>query len=1100
MNTLVHYRTTRRGGVQATTSEHYLREDIGCGCAFCEQCARLEPVPAAPLTAAAGRLAVLDTNVVLQQIDLLERPAGFADVVVPGTVLAEVKHRSPSVYTRLRALIADPARRFYAFANEYQRECYVARLPAESPNDRNDRAIRVVCQWYRSHLAHATQAPQQPSHQQQQVEIILVTNDRENAERARSMSGVEHVKAMSVKSYVAHFLADAHPELLDIITESPVVAGAGAGGVGGADALGAAGRGRALFEEFRPMSLLLQGVKSGLYHQGIFHVRRNNCLEASVVSRALGTEILIHGREHMNRVVEGDVVVVQILPRDQWKSELALIVDTDEQAQLAAELLEKDKAPAADAAGADDDGKKKSKTTTTTTTGTTSSTSGAPPQPVVVHKGEVPSGKIVGVLKRAWKPLCGSVDVPAGVAGAAVGSLQTLLFRPIDKRMPRVRIRTRQGAALAGKRIVVVMDTWERTAAWPSGHFVRELGAVGDKESETESILMEHDIPYRPFSEAVLKCLPPLPWAYDAVRDADPTRVDLRDRLVSSTDPPGCKDIDDALHAQRLPNGNIEVGVHIADVTWFVREGTPIDVEAMNRSTSVYLADRRIDMFPKPLTEDICSLREKVDRFAFSVLWEMTPNADVVGVRFCRSLIRSRHSFSYEEAQSRIDNAQLHDGVTEGLRLLMALARVLKARRLAAGALVLGSTEIKFTKDENYQPVDMELYQHFDTNMMVEEWMLAANVAVAQKTYEHFPSYAVLRNHPAPNPQMFEWLQVVLRARGYPPLDLTNSKTLAATLDTATDPHDPMINQLVRTLATRCLMQAKYFSSGTVASPAEFRHYGLAMDIYTHFTSPIRRYADVLAHRLLACALGLTPLSPNYNAHSIAAICDNMNHRHTMAQYASRASAGLYTVLLFRGTVHIEDGYVTRLRQNGFLVFLPKFGVEGIVHVCTPADPTAFVLDEHAQTLTSRDNPRTVIRVLDKVVIHVSVDDTDLHEQHLRLLCLRPAIHPVPAELAAITPINDTAFDLSTLLAPPPPSEQTPMVDGPSPDAPKGVKREPVENDEVVEVHGNALPRKVQRTPARSKKTASAAATNATPKSAKKRAPAAPASSKKRVH
>ena len=1099
MNTLVHYRKTRWGGVQQTTSEHYLREDIGCGCAFCEQCARLDPVPPAPLTAAAGRLAVLDTNVVLQQIDLLERPGGFADVVVPGTVLAEVKHRSPSVYTRLRALIADPARRFYAFANEYQRECYVARLPAESPNDRNDRAIRVVCQWYRSHLAHATQQQQsQQSQQQSQVEIILVTNDRENAERARSMSGVEHIKAMSVKSYVAHFLADAHPELLDIITESPVVAaGDGSAAVGGADALGAAGRGRALFEEFRPMSLLLQGVKSGLYHQGVFHVRRNNCLEASVVSRALGTEILIHGREHMNRVVEGDVVVVQILPRDQWRSELALIVDTDEQAQLAAELIDKEEGGDKESSKEKTSGDEGTSSTTETTATTTSG-----PQPVVVHKGEVPSGKIVGVLKRAWKPLCGSVDVPAGVAGAAVGSLQTLLFRPIDKRMPRVRIRTRQGAALAGKRIVVVMDTWERTAAWPSGHFVRELGAVGDKESETESILMEHDIPYRPFSEAVLKCLPPLPWAYDPVRDADASRVDLRDRLVSSTDPPGCKDIDDALHAQRLPNGNIEVGVHIADVTWFVREGTPIDVEAMNRSTSVYLADRRIDMFPKPLTEDICSLREKVDRFAFSVLWEMTPAADVVGVRFCRSLIRSRHSFSYEEAQSRIDNAQLHDGVTEGLRLLMALARVLKARRLAAGALVLGSTEIKFTKDENYQPVDMELYQHFDTNMMVEEWMLAANVAVAQKTYEHFPSYAVLRNHPAPNPQMFEWLQVVLRARGYPALDLTNSKTLAATLDTATDPHDPMINQLVRTLATRCLMQAKYFSSGTVASRAEFRHYGLAMDIYTHFTSPIRRYADVLAHRLLACALGLTPLSPNYNAHSIAAICDNMNHRHTMAQYASRASAGLYTVILFRGTVHIEDGYVTRLRQNGFLVFLPKFGVEGIVHVCTPADPTAFVLDEQAQTLTSRDHPATVIRVLDRVVIHVSVDDTDLHEQHLRLLCLRPAIHPIPAELAAITPINDTSYDLATLLAPAAPAdaatEQAPMaVDGPSSaEALKGVKREPAENDEIVEVHGNALPRKVQRTPARAKKTGTAAAAAAaTPKSAKKRAPA---STKKR--
>eukprot|EP00727_Mastigamoeba_balamuthi_P003707 m51a1_g13333 hypothetical protein (466) ;mRNA; f:847-2244 len=456
----------------------------------------------------------------------------------------------------------------------------------------------------------------------------------------------------------------------------------------------------------------------------------------------------------------------------------------------------------------------------------------------------------------------------------------------------------------------------------PTGHFVRDLGAVGDKDSESEAILIQHDIPYNPFSQDVLACLPPLPWAFEAARDLPAYRRDLRDRRICSIDPPGCVDIDDALHAMPLPNGNIEVGVHIADVSHFVREGTPLDAEAAKRCTTVYLADRRIDMLPKPLTEDICSLRSGVDRVAFSVLWEMTPDARVVRTDFCKSAIRSVHSYSYPEAQAVIDDAARGDDVALDLRRMMALSKRLRARRIEAGALVLASAEVRFSKDDKHQPVDIELYELRDTNAMVEEFMLLANIAVAAKIHAHFPHCAVLRRHPAPDPRSFESLNALLRPRGFE-LSTESSRALALSLDRVADPSDAFVNKLVRMLATRCMNQAVYFSSGTVAAP-EFHHYGLATDIYTHFTSPIRRYADVLVHRLLACALGVEPLGAACTKQSVQALCDVMNTRHTMAQYASRSSSELHTTLLFTGKTLTEKGYVTRLRANGFFVFVPK--------------------------------------------------------------------------------------------------------------------------------------------------------------------------------
>ena len=277
----------------------------------------------------------------------------------------------------------------------------------------------------------------------------------------------------------------------------------------------------------------------------------------------------------------------------------------------------------------------------------------------------------------------------SSVNEAALVSLgpQSVFASPVDRRIPRIRIRTRQAGALLGQKILVALDEWRSTSRYPDGHFVRALGAAETPEAEQESLLLEFDVPYRPFSKAILACLPPEGDSWVVPPAGAPgwrKRVDMRDEIVCSIDPPGCQDIDDALHAKRLPNGNIEAGVHIADVSHFVRAETPMDAEAAARGTTVYLVDKRIDMLPHLLGTNLCSLRPDVERYAFSAVWELTPDAHIVNVRFFKSVIASKGAFTYEAAQKRIDDAAQQDRLTESMRLLNGLAKALKQKRMDA--------------------------------------------------------------------------------------------------------------------------------------------------------------------------------------------------------------------------------------------------------------------------------------------------------------------------------------------------------------------------------------------------------------------------------
>ncbi|XP_014501297.1 exosome complex exonuclease RRP44 homolog A isoform X3 [Vigna radiata var. radiata] len=810
-------------------------------------------------------------------------------------------------------------------------------MSGETKNDRNDRAIRVATQWYQNHLGGA-------------VKVLLITNDRENKRKASE----EGIFAETVESYVKSL---DQPDLLDLLVR-PASEDVNMEDV---EDLRPSKR-KVIYSEHKPMSEITSGLHRGIYYQGKLRVNRYNPFEAYVGRESIGDEIVIYGRSNMNRAFDGDIVAAELLPQDQWQEVSSLSIageaedeNEDEDVHLAPNSA--DVAPR-----------------TTTQQGSSGQVNAVPTNR--------PSGRIVGIIKRNWHSYCGSLEpmpLPAGSGGIAHA-----LFVSKDRRIPKIRIQTRQLDNLLDKRIIVAVDSWDRQSRYPSGHYVRTIGEIGDRDTESEVVLIENDINTRPFSSQVLACLPPLPWLVSSEDLSNPIRQDLRHLLVFSVDPPGCKDIDDALHCHALPNGNFEVGVHIADVTNFVHPGTPLDDEASQRGTSVYLVERRIDMLPKPLTEDICSLRSDVERLAFSVIWEMTPEADVISTRYTKSVIKSSAALSYVEAQARMDDSRLRDPITTGLRNMNSLAKKMRLRRIERGALTLASAEVKFQIDtETHDPLDIGMYQIREANQMVEEFMLAANVSVAQQILKSFSLCSLLRRHPTPTREMLEPLLQTAAAVGLH-LDVSSSKALADSLDHAVG-DDPYFNKLIRILATRCMSQAVYFCSGDL-SPPEYHHYGLAAPLYTHFTSPIRRYADVIVHRLLAASLGISKLPSVFQDRlQLSSIADNLNYRHRNAQHAGRASVELHTLIYFRNRPTDTEARIVKIRSNGFFVFVPKYGIEGPIYLTKAGKGNGeWYVDEQQQKIKRMDGSLSY-SVLQTVQIHMEVVEPQPNRPKLQL-------------------------------------------------------------------------------------------------------------------
>ena len=955
-STFKFHRKTARGKVRAVVRETYQRNDVPCGCIACEACASfIEHGTPPPILDQHGtqntytrkkHYAVVDTNVILHQMDVLESPV-FTNVVIMQTVANEVRNHSMPLYNRLRTLLMDPDRRFWLFYNDFHQDTNVVRFADESPNDRNDRAIRQAAAYYTAHLrTHAL-----PGHADT---TVIVSEDVENVHKAR----VEGLEACSVREYITGF--QNAEQLSDLLSARTVDQNR-------------APRGSRVFDEYWPTTQLEAGYKAGTLHKGFFNANAYNFLEGAVRSEALSKPILLQGREAMNRAVDGDVVYVALLPQSEWKGASDAVLE-------------------AESAQRNDDARDSD---------TEDEDVGLETQPESSGGDTQPTGRVVGIARRNWRSYVAHIDA-SSVNERALATLgpQTLFASPVDRKIPRIKIRTRQAQALLGCKILVTMDEWKSTSRYPEGHFVRSLGAIESKEAEQESLLLEFDVPYRPFSKSILACLPSEGdhWTVPPKGEQDARslgiwrdRVDMRAENICSIDPPGCQDIDDALHAKRLPNGNIEAGVHIADVSFFVRPDTPMDAEAASRGTTVYLVDRRIDMLPHLLGTNLCSLRPFVERLAFSTVWELTPSAEVVNVRFFKSVIASKAAFTYEEAQNRKDDLSLNDAITESIRLLNDMAIKLRRGRMEAGALNLASPEVRIHLDsaESSAPIDVEQKEMRETNSLVEEFMLLANTSVARRIYEAYPTTGVLRRHAPPPADNFETLQDILKKRRGMDLDVSSSGALAASLDRCADTRDPAFNTLVRILATRCMLSAEYFCTGSVPRNS-FGHYGLAMDMYTHFTSPIRRYADVLAHRQLAAAIQYEPLPSNlYSKHYVDQVLDNVNKRHRLAQMAGRASVEFFVGLAISAKNAEQgvdatkvgqerllraDAYVVRTFRNGLAVFVNKYGLEGVI---TFPGECQFDPDEYQVTIPaslSQLGRDVTLGIFDRCTVEIGIE------------------------------------------------------------------------------------------------------------------------------
>lgn len=766
------------------------------------------------------------------------------------------------------------------------------RKKGETPNDANDRAIVEACEFLQLHLIDGEDDNEGEMKIDNKLKVVFITNDKGNRDRALDLG----LESLDLRTYLNKF-KEKDPHILDLLAS---------------DSSSSLLKNNMKNTEikFTPhLSLeeISAGIRQGKYLRGGIHVKRDDYRSCYVFCHKGGKKRIVHieGVENVNRALEGDIIALELIKKE---------VTEEEKEKLKNNKLNED--GTAEASYLDIEG--------------------------IVQGNEdededeeednsIQYGRVVGIIRRNNKQYSGSIDLSVVVESSAEDSDSTesnssALFQPVDKRLPKIWITSRRLKDISDSRLLVAIDYWPVDSEYPLGHYVKILGKKGDKEVETQIVLHEYGVESEDFSPSVMACLPPQGWTITP--DIEKDRTDLRGLPICSIDPPGCKDIDDALHCIRLPNGRLQVGVHIADVTHFVLPGTAIDLEAAHRSTSTYLVERRLDMLPGYLTTDLCSLTSTCDHLAFSVIWEMDDDANIYDVQFCKSIIRSVASLTYDEAQVMLDDKNTKETIPVSVKLLGKLAKILRQRRIDNGALTLASPEVRFRLDEESRdPTELKMYQLKEANALVEEWMLLANITVSKKILKHFPTLGILRRHQPPTREQFAPLVAAARINGFD-IDISTSKTLADSLDRAVKEDDPFFNKLLRILSTRSMMPAQYFCSGDIPKD-QWHHYGLATQVYTHFTSPIRRYADCLVHRLLAAAIGVSPLPPQ-NADRVKQqeLCSHMNRRHRAAQYASRASSALYTTIFFSNQRVVEEAYILHIGDHSLSVLVPKYGLE----------------------------------------------------------------------------------------------------------------------------------------------------------------------------
>ena len=572
-------------------------------------------------------------------------------------------------------------------------------------------------------------------------------------------------------------------------------------------------------------------------------------------------------------------------------------------------------------------------------------------------------GCVVDVLERSEKPFIGIFHS----SGKGAWVLMQSRVMPYDIEVDPEQ--AKKAGAEKGWKVSVRVEHWNKGESLPFGKIIDVLGAPGENETEMHSILAEFGLPYR-FEPELEKAAEKIS---DKIKVKDiKERRDFRDTFTFTIDPEDAKDFDDALSFKPLENGNFEVGVHIADVSHYVTPGSDIDREARDRGTSVYLADRTVPMLPEKLCNRLCSLRPNEEKLCFSAVFEITPRAAIRKKWFGRTVIKSNFRLTYEQAQDIIEgiaenpDTELQTAIT----VLNKLAGILKGKRRKAGAIDFSRPEMKVLCDETGRPIDVYQKISKEANWLIEEFMLLANRSVAEFVAATGKTF-VYRVHDVPNPEKLESLRHFAKSLGYKMNGELEGKKAAGAisdlLDKATGKPEAAA---FKDIALRSMAKAKY-------STENIGHYGLAFADYTHFTSPIRRYPDLMVHRLLALYLDN---AKSQDREFYESECKYASGREALASEAERTSVKYKVVEFMQDKVGQEFvGHISGLTEWGMYVEIEPTHIEGMIALRS-IKSDFFEFDEKLYRIKGR-RTRKVYRLGDEVRIRVS--NTNLEQRLL---------------------------------------------------------------------------------------------------------------------